>query len=46
MVNDLLLTGRVRSLALVDRPEVPKKSHNATGDELFTDGKMAVLILK
>jgi hypothetical protein len=46
VVNDLLLTGRVRSLALVDRPEVPKKSHNATGDELLTDGRMAVLILK
>jgi hypothetical protein len=46
VVNDLLLTGRVRSLALVDRPDVPKDSQNATGDELHSDGKMAMLILK
>jgi hypothetical protein len=46
VVNDLLLTGKVRSLALVDRPAVPKKSENATGDALETDGAMAVLILK
>jgi hypothetical protein len=46
VVNDLLLTGKVQSLALVDRPEVPQHSQNATGDNLNTDGKMAVLILK
>jgi hypothetical protein len=46
VVNDFVLTGRVRSFALVDRPEVPKSSHNATGDELNSEGKMAVLILK
>lgn len=45
VVNDLLLTGRVRSLALVERGEVPQRSRNATGDELITDGRMAVLIL-
>jgi hypothetical protein len=46
VVNDLLLTGKVRSLELVERPNVPKHSQNATGDDLDTDGKMAVLILK
>ncbi len=46
VVSDLLLTGQVRSLALVDRPDVPKQSENATGDKLITDGQMAVLILQ
>jgi hypothetical protein len=36
----------VRSLLMVDRPNVPRHSTNATGDNLDTDGKMAVLILK
>src|SRR5207302_7909068 len=44
VVNDLLLTGRVQSLALVDRPSVPRKGQNATGDSLETDGKIAVLV--
>jgi LssY C-terminus len=44
VVNDLLLTGMVKSLALVDRPAVPKESANATGDKLVTDGQMAVIL--
>ncbi len=44
VVDDLLLTGQVRSLAMVDRPAVPKESSNATGDKLITDGKVAVVI--
>jgi hypothetical protein len=44
VVDDLLLTGMVKSLALVDRPAVPKESANATGDKLVTDGKMAVIL--
>lgn len=44
VVNDLLLTGQVKSLALVERPAVPRKSMNATGDSLDSDGRMAVLI--
>jgi hypothetical protein len=44
VVDDLLLTGKVKSHALVDRPAVPKESANATGDKLITDGQMAVLI--
>jgi hypothetical protein len=46
VVSDLLFTGGVKSLALVDRPGVPKSSRNATGDALETDGRMAVVILK
>jgi hypothetical protein len=44
VVNDLLLTGMVKSFALVDRSAVPKESANATGDQLITDGRMAVII--
>ncbi len=44
VVNDLLFTGLVKSLALVDRPEVPTSTSNATGDTLQTDGRMAVLL--
>ena len=46
VVNDLLLTGKVQSLLMVDRPNVPRNGQNATGDNLTTDGKMAVLILR
>ncbi|MBI3698154.1 MAG: LssY C-terminal domain-containing protein [Acidobacteria bacterium] len=45
VVNDLLLTGQVKGLALVERPEAPRQSQNATGDKLSTDGGMAVLVL-
>jgi hypothetical protein len=44
VVNDLLFTGLVRSLALVNRPDVPTSIANATGDTLETDGAMAVLL--
>jgi len=44
VVNDLLLTGKVKSLELVERPAVPQHGHNATGDNLETDASMAVLI--
>ena len=46
VVNDLVFTGRVESLALVDRPEVPVNGQNATGDNLETDARIAVLVLK
>jgi hypothetical protein len=46
VVSDLLFTGKVQSLALVDRPSVPQKSRNATGDAIETDGRMAVIVLK
>lgn len=43
VINDLLFTGVVRGLALVDRPGLPHEMSNATGDALKTDGAMAVL---
>ena len=43
VVNDLLFTGEVHGLALVDRAGIPKDATNATGDKLETDGRMAVL---
>jgi hypothetical protein len=46
VVTDLLFTGRVKALALVDRPEVPRTLQNATGDNVTTDGRMAVLVLE
>ena len=46
VVNDLLLSGHVDSVELVDRPKVPTKSMNATGDALETDARIAVLSLK
>jgi len=46
VVNDLIFTGRIQGVALVDRPEVPPHGQNATGDNLDTDGKTAVLVLK
>jgi LssY C-terminus len=46
VVNDLLFTGHVKSVALVERPSVPKSGQNATGDNVNTDAKMAVLVLQ
>jgi hypothetical protein len=43
VVNDLLLTGAVRGLSLVDRSNLPQDMFNATGDALMTDGAMAVV---
>ena len=46
VVNDMIFTGRVRGMALVDRPNIPKDISNATGDHLQSDNKMAVLEFK
>jgi len=43
VVNDLLFTGQVRGLALVERPNAPTSGQNATGDDIKTDGHLAVL---
>jgi len=43
VVNDLLFTGLVKGLSLVERQDVPENMFNATGDKLETDGKIAVL---
>jgi LssY C-terminus len=43
--TDLLFIGTGVAYALVDRPAAPKKLNNSTGDEIVTDGKMAVVKL-
>jgi hypothetical protein len=43
VTNDLLFTGQVKAIALVDRPQVPADLSNATGDKLVSDHKLAVL---
>lgn len=43
VVSDLLLTGLVRGLALVQRNALPQNMSNATGDALQTDGSMATV---
>lgn len=43
VVNDLLLTGLVRGLSLVERGGLPPDLSNATGDALKTDRSMAVI---
>jgi hypothetical protein len=43
VVNDMLFTGHVRAIALVERTAVPQGISNATGDKLQTDRKLAVL---
>ncbi len=45
VVSDLLFAGHVKALALVDRPDVPRETRNATGDAVATDGMMAVMLL-
>ena len=45
IVYDLILTGCVDSMVLVDRPWVPRDAFNATGDALITDGRIAVVRL-
>ena len=44
VVTDLLFTGLVKSVAVVERPQVPTSVENATGDTLKTDGAMAVIL--
>jgi hypothetical protein len=43
VVNDLLFTGLVRGLALVERPAAPTSFFNATGDQIETDGSIVVV---
>lgn len=45
IVNDLVLTGCVDAVSLIDRPWVPRDAKNATGDSLITDGRVAVVLL-
>jgi hypothetical protein len=43
--NDLIFTGEVAASSLIGRPAVPRSFQNATGDQLRTDGAIAVLRL-
>ncbi|MCU1324273.1 MAG: hypothetical protein JWM43_3922 [Acidobacteriaceae bacterium] len=43
VVNDLIFTGCVESLDMVERPWVPSDAYNSTGDRLLTDSEVAVL---
>lgn len=45
VVSDLVFTGHVSALSLVERPKAPQHGQNATGDKLETDGRMSVLVL-
>ena len=46
VVNDLLFSGHVEAFDLLERPAVPRKGRNATGDSLETDGRIAILLLR
>jgi LssY C-terminus len=41
--TDLLYAGTATSYALVDRPHVPKKTANGTGDVITTDGQLSIV---
>jgi hypothetical protein len=43
VINDLMFTGCVESLDMVERPFVPHDAYNSTGDRLLTDGEAAVI---
>lgn len=43
VINDLQFTGCVEEAQLIPRPWVPRDAFNSTGDELRTDGAIAVL---
>lgn len=45
VVADLTFTGKVKAMSMVGREKAPKQAQNATGDDLITDGRMAVLEL-
>lgn len=45
VVNDLIFTGCVSNVQLVARPSIPKDAKNGTGEDLITDGRVAVLEL-
>ncbi len=45
VVDDMLLTGCVESVDYLERPWIPSPLINATGDNMVTDGRIAVLFL-
>ena len=42
VLSDLTATGCVMSNSIADRPELPSRMMNATGDEMVTDGRIAI----
>lgn len=46
VANDLAFSGYLAAFSLVPRANVPKNISNATGDQLITDGKVAVMQLQ
>ncbi|HLH01254.1 MAG TPA: LssY C-terminal domain-containing protein [Bryobacteraceae bacterium] len=46
VTNDLVFTGMVQAVSLIDRTNVPKGISNATGDKLQTDDKIAAIEFK
>jgi hypothetical protein len=44
--SDLLFSGMAEAYVDVDRPKAPRKLENATGDDIVTDGKMSVVLLR
>jgi LssY C-terminus len=46
IVNDLMFSGFTSVYGFVDRPGTPPKLRNATGDDMYTDGRVAVVLLK
>ncbi len=45
VVNDIIYTGCVSGVQLVKRPWLPTDAKNGTGEDLITDGRIAVLQL-
>ncbi len=43
VTNDMLFTGKVKAVSLVDRTNIPKDISNATGDHLKTDDKISAI---
>lgn len=46
VIRDLSFAGRAATVSFTDRPSVQGVSRNATGDELRTDGRLAVVSLR
>jgi hypothetical protein len=43
VMNDMVFTGKVKGVSLLDRTNIPRNISNATGDQLQTDNKIAVI---
>lgn len=43
VTDDMVFTGKVQAVSLIDRTNIPKNISNATGDKLQTDDKIAAI---